>query len=108
MEGSDSGRAGVIDRHGCWQHRFGRWELWWVNRTVAIVHPLSDGTARITLNALKLWQVKEVTAANVDQAKMYAERWCAARLFEGVPIKEGVARFRGQDQDAEANPPPEG
>lgn len=97
----------MVDRLAGWQERFGRWELWWGNKTVAIVHPRSDGTARLTLNALKMWQVKEVTAANVDQAKMYAERWCAARLFEGMPIKEGVARLKARAQAAEANPPPE-
>lgn len=97
--GSDRRNAGMVDRLAGWQERFGRWELWWGNKTVAIVHPRSDGTARLTLNALKMWQVKEVTAANVDQAKMYAERWCAARLFPEMPIKEGVAKLRQAPTD---------
>lgn len=82
-----------MDKPVGWQYRFGRWELWWGHKAVAIIHPLSDGTARLTLNALKMWQVKEVTAANIDQAKRYAERWCAARLFPEVSIKAGVTRL---------------
>lgn len=97
----------MVDRLAGWQERFGRWELWWGNKAVAIVHPLSDGTARITLNALKLWQVKQVTAANVEQAKRYAERWCAARLFAGMPIKEGVEKMRGESERLEAPASPD-
>jgi len=96
----------MVDRLAGWQERFGRWELWWGNKAVAIVHPLSDGTARLTLNALKLWQVKEVTAANIEQARLYGERWCAARLFPDTPIKQGVERLRGPGGQAAHSPPP--
>lgn len=39
----------------------------------------------------KFWHVKEVRAANVRQAKRYAERWCAARLYPDLPLREAVA-----------------
>jgi len=32
-----------------------------------------------------MWDVKEVRAANVRQAKRYGERWCAARLYPDLP-----------------------
>lgn len=41
----------------------------------------------------KMWHVKEVRAANVLQAKRYAERWCAARLYPDLPLREAVARL---------------
>ncbi|QNA97381.1 hypothetical protein G4G30_07685 [Stenotrophomonas maltophilia] len=41
----------------------------------------------------KMWQVKEVRAANVRQAKRYAERWCAARLYPDLPLRQAVARL---------------
>ncbi|MCF3500798.1 hypothetical protein GUL02_10330 [Stenotrophomonas maltophilia] len=41
----------------------------------------------------KMWQVKEVRAANVRQARRYAERWCAARLYPELPLREAVARL---------------
>ena len=36
---------------------------------------------------------KEARAANVRQAKRYAERWCAARLYPELPLREAVARL---------------
>ncbi|HEL7889970.1 TPA: hypothetical protein UMI76_002177 [Stenotrophomonas maltophilia] len=39
----------------------------------------------------KMWQVKEVRAANVRQAKRCAERWCAARLYPDLPLRQAVA-----------------
>jgi hypothetical protein len=41
----------------------------------------------------KFWHVKEVRAANVRQAKRYAECWCAARLYPDLPLREAVARL---------------
>ncbi|HDX0925539.1 hypothetical protein JY407_04865 [Stenotrophomonas maltophilia] len=41
----------------------------------------------------KMWHVKQVRAANVRQAKRYAERWCAARLYPNLPLREAVARL---------------
>lgn len=40
-----------------------------------------------------MWDVKEVRAANVRQAKRYAERWCAARLYPDMPLRQAVARL---------------
>lgn len=78
-----------------WQHRLGRWELRWYDRVVAVVTVQPDGTVHMTLNALKMWQVKHVRANSVDQAKRYGERWCAARLLPGVPLREAVATLLG-------------
>ena len=40
-----------------------------------------------------MWQVKKVRAASVRQAKRYAQRWCAARLYPELPLREAVARL---------------
>ncbi|MGN7839468.1 hypothetical protein [Stenotrophomonas sp. 22385] len=84
---------------GGWHFRFGRWELLWRERAIAIVVEQPNHTAFMTLNALKMLQVKHVTAANVDQAKRFAERWCAARLIRNQPIREAVAMIRGASRD---------
>ncbi len=73
-----------------WTQGVGRWELWWNHRPVAIVEPRADGSVRLVLKALKPWQIKEVSAASVDQGKRFAERWCAVRLWPGVPWREAV------------------
>ncbi|ROP73897.1 hypothetical protein EDF74_3333 [Stenotrophomonas rhizophila] len=80
--------------HDGWDYRAGRWDLGWVNRSVAVVVLQPDGSAKMTLCALKIWQVIHMRAASVDQDKRYAERWCAARLFPEVSTREGVERFR--------------
>lgn len=41
----------------------------------------------------KRWEDKEGRAATVRQGKHYAERWCAARVVEGVPLKKAVAQL---------------
>ncbi len=87
--------------HDWWEYSAGRWDLRWGNRSVAVVVLQPDGSAQMTLCALKMWQVIHARAASVDQARRYAERWCAARLFPEVPSREGVRRFRnrpGSDQ----------
>lgn len=78
-----------------WQHRLGRWELWWCGGVVAVITAQPDGTAHMTLKARKMWQVKHVSAASVDQAKRYSERWCAARLLPALPLRDAVTRLRG-------------
>lgn len=40
-----------------------------------------------------MWHTKEARAANVRQAKRYAERWCAARLYPDLPLRQAVARL---------------
>ena len=69
------------------------WVLWWSGRQIANVRCGKDGAVRVHLDARKMWQVKEARAANVRQAKRYAERWCAARLYPELPLREAVARL---------------
>ncbi len=40
-----------------------------------------------------MWHTNEARAANVRQAKRYAERWCAARLYPDSPLRQAVARL---------------
>lgn len=75
------------------------WGLWWRNRQIASVQPDSRGV-RVVLACRKLWEDKEVRAASVRQGKRYAERWCAARVLEGVPLREAVARLVANDEPA--------
>ena len=86
--------------HGWVQHGE-HWGLWWGNRQIASVQPDAQGI-HVTLACRKLWQDKHVRAASVAQGKRYAERWCAARVLEGMPIKEAVARLVGDQLPAPA------
>lgn len=70
-----------------------RWALWYNGRETASVTPDSRPGVRLWMEGQKFWHVKEVRAANVRQAKRYAERWCAARLYRGLPLREAVARL---------------
>ncbi|WP_369040053.1 hypothetical protein [Stenotrophomonas maltophilia] len=56
----------------------------------------------MSLNCRKYYQVKRVRAANVAQGKRYAERWCAARLYPEMRLREAVARLT----DSTPRPPP--
>jgi len=76
-----------------------RWGLWRNGREIAAVQPDAKGV-RVRLSCRKLWEDKEVRAASVRQGKRYAERWCAARVLEGVPLKEAVARLVANDEPA--------
>lgn len=75
------------------------WGLWWGNRQIASVQPSSHGV-RVVLACRKRWEDKEVRAASIRQGKRYAERWCAARVLEGVPLREAVARLVANDEPA--------
>lgn len=75
------------------------WGLWWKNRQIASVQPDSHGVS-VVLACRKLWEDKEVRAASVRQGKRYAKRWCAARVLEGVPLREAVARLVANDEPA--------
>lgn len=77
------------------------WGLWWNGRQIASVQPGANGVA-VTLSCRKLWQDKQVRAASVSQGKRYAERWCATRVLEGVPMREAVARLVGNQPTAPA------
>ena len=70
-----------------------RWALWWNGREVASLTPDRAGGLRMTLNALKMWQTKSVRVASVRQGKRFAERWCAARLYPDLPLREAVVRL---------------
>ncbi|EED37012.1 hypothetical protein SSKA14_3827 [Stenotrophomonas sp. SKA14] len=45
------------------------------------------------MDARKISQTKKVFAASASQGKRYAERWCAARLYQGLPLREAVERL---------------
>lgn len=80
-----------------WVQHGNHWGLWWGNRQIASVQPDPRGI-RVVLSCRKLWQDKEVRAASVRQGKRYAERWCAARVLEGLPLKDAVALLAAKDE----------
>ncbi|MCI1151986.1 hypothetical protein [Stenotrophomonas maltophilia] len=69
------------------------WVLWWSGRQIAHVVPAKDGGVRVHLDARKMWQTKDERASSIAQGKRYAERWCAARLYPELPLREAVARL---------------
>lgn len=76
-----------------WVQTGERWALWYNGRETAGVEPDGGPGVRLWLEGHKFWEVKEVRAANIRQAKRYAERWCAARLYPELPLREAVARL---------------
>ncbi|HDS1634374.1 TPA: hypothetical protein QEL43_004057 [Stenotrophomonas maltophilia] len=76
-----------------WVQTGERWALWYNGRETASVTPDDGPGVRLWMEGQKMWQVKEVRAASVRQAKRYAERWCAARLYPELPLREAVARL---------------
>ncbi|WP_223486314.1 hypothetical protein [Stenotrophomonas indicatrix] len=87
-----------------WVQTGERWALWYNGRETASVAPDGGPGVRLWIEGQKFWQVKEVRAANVRQAKRYAERWCAARLYPDLPLREAVARLT--DSTPIQEPPP--
>lgn len=71
----------------------GGWLLWWSGRQIAHVTPAKDGGARVHMDVRKMWQTQDVRAASIQQGKRYAERWCAARLYPKLRLREAVARL---------------
>ena len=69
------------------------WALWWNGREVSSVTRTREGGYRLHLDALKMWQAKNAPVASIRQGKRFAERWCAARLFPGLPLRESVVRL---------------
>lgn len=69
------------------------WVLWWSGRQIANVSAAKDGGVRVRLNARKMWDTKDVRAASIAQAKRYAERWCAGRLYPEMRLRAAVARL---------------
>lgn len=80
------------------------WVLWWSGRQIAHVTPAKDGGARVHMDARKMWQTKDVRAASIQQGKRYAERWCAARLYPELRLRQAVARL--VDSTPTELPPP--
>lgn len=76
-----------------WVQTGERWALWYNGRETAGVELDGGPGVRLWLEGHKFWEVKEVRAANVRQAKRYAERWCAARLYPELRLREAVARL---------------
>ncbi|MFD7078490.1 hypothetical protein ACFV9G_30070, partial [Nocardioides sp. NPDC059952] len=68
-----------------WVQTGERWALWYNGRETASVTPDGGPGVRLWMEGQKMWQVKEVRAANVRQSKRYAERWCAVRLYPDLP-----------------------
>ncbi len=69
------------------------WVLWWSGRQIAQVTPAKDRGVRVHLDARKMWQTKDERASSISQGKRYAERWCAARLYPEMRLREAVARL---------------
>ncbi|AWH48575.1 hypothetical protein C1925_05070 [Stenotrophomonas sp. SAU14A_NAIMI4_5] len=89
-----------------WVQMSERWALWWNGREVASLTPDPAGGLRMTLNALKMWQTKSVRVVSLRQGKRFAERWCAARLYPDLPLREAVARLTDSTPHAPAPPLP--
>lgn len=76
-----------------WVQTGERWSLWWNAREVAAVIPDGRPGVRLWMKGQKMWQTKDVRAASIRQGKRFAERWCAARLYRELPLREAVARL---------------
>jgi len=100
MQSSHGFRTALIPSG--WVQMDERWALWYNGRETASVTPDGRPGVRLWMEGKKMWHVKEVRAANVRQAKRYAERWCAARLYPDLPLREAVARLT----DSTPIPPP--
>ncbi|QCZ98529.1 hypothetical protein DL544_18345 [Stenotrophomonas sp. pho] len=81
------------------------WVLWWSGRQIANIRRGKDGNVCARLDARKMWQIKEVPVASIAQGKRYAERWCAARLYPELPLREAVARLTDSTPIQPAPPP---
>ncbi|MRI41660.1 hypothetical protein D5301_05300 [Stenotrophomonas sp. MH181796] len=89
-----------------WVQTGERWDLWWNGRSVANITPAPGRGVRLHLDARKIFETKKVFAASVSQGKRYAERWCAARLYSDLPLREAVARLTDSPPIQPAPPPP--
>ncbi|ARQ91065.1 MULTISPECIES: hypothetical protein [Stenotrophomonas] len=89
-----------------WVQTGERWDLWWNGRSVANITPAPGRGVRLHLDVRKIFETKKVFAASVSQGKSYAVRWCAARLYPGLPLREAVARLIDPTPIQPAPPPP--
>ncbi|MBA0430598.1 MULTISPECIES: hypothetical protein [Stenotrophomonas] len=87
-----------------WVQTGERWALWYNGRETASVTPGGGPGVRLWMEGQKMWHTKEARAASIRQAKRYAERWCAARLYPDLPLREAVARLT--DSTPIQPPPP--
>lgn len=60
---------------------------------MASVPPTREGGYRRHLNALKMWQTKNAPAVSIRQGKRFAERWCTAKLYPELLLREAVVRL---------------
>ncbi len=95
----------TVTRPSGWVQSGERWDLWWNGRSVANIVPHAELGFRVYLDARKMSQTKVVAAANVRQARRYAERWCAARLCPQLRLRDAVARLVDAAPEAGAAPP---
>ncbi len=87
-----------------WVEQSGRWDLWWNGRSVAHVVADAQHGVGLCMKGQKMWQTKRGRAASIAQGKRYAERWCAARLYPELRLREAVARL--VDSTPTELPPP--
>ncbi len=87
-----------------WVQTGERWALWYNGRETANVTLDAGPGVRLWMEGQKMWHTKEARVANVRQAKRYAERWCAARLYPDLPLRQAVARLT--DSTPIQPPPP--
>lgn len=64
--------------------------LWWNGRAVASVTIDRGPGVRLWMSGQKYWQVKDVRVGSARQARRFAQRWCAARLYPEMQLREAV------------------
>jgi len=89
-----------------WVQMGERWALWYNGRETASVTPDGGPGLRLWLQGQKMWQVREARVVSVRQGKRFAERWCAARLYPDLPLREAVARLTDSTPHVPALPLP--
>ncbi len=89
-----------------WVQSGDRWSLWYNGRETASVAPDGRPGLRLWMQGQKMWQVKEARVASVRQGKRFAERWCAVRLYPGLPLREAVDRLTDSTPIAPTAPLP--
>jgi len=89
-----------------WVQTGERWALWYNGRETACVAPDGRPGLRLWMQGQKMWQVKQTRVASVRQGRRFAERWCAARLYPGMPLREAVARLTDSRPIMPAEPLP--
>ena len=89
-----------------WVQTGERWALWYNGRETASVAPDGRPGLRLWMEGQKMWQIKEARVASARKGKRFAERWCAARLYPGLPLREAVARLTDSTPRTPAPPLP--